>query len=230
MSTVVVEPWQYSTKNAVEKAIIVNAKEGECASDLIINELEKLDGENITSLRIGYWGSYNDEDSYYVNESPEAILLFLSDHHSKFSSLKDLYMGDLENEDSKYVRIESVTQSCYSGLLSAYPGLETLYIVGSKELSLGTVRHENLKKLVIKPGIDSNAFLEICNAHLPELKHLELHIEQGEENDALLNNPLFSQLDYFIVERTFSSPETELFIHPDSHNFTCVDTGNILDF
>src|SRR5262249_56131328 len=93
----------------------------------------------------------------------------------------------------------------WARLREAYRGLEEFRVRGGNNLSLGTLRHKNLKKLVIETGgLPVSVLREVCAAKLPALEHLELWL--GEENygwdgtvndlKPLLSGKLFPKLRY----------------------------------
>lgn len=126
---------------------------------------------HMDSLIIGVWG-----ESYEVNSSlPIGLLCQQSE---RFPALRSLFIGDMELEECE---VSWIQQSDISPLYSAFPKLEYLKIRGGEHLSLGTVMHNRLQKIVIETGgINSEVLEQARLANIPELTHLELWL--GDDN------------------------------------------------
>lgn len=126
---------------------------------------------HMDSLVIGVWG-----ESYEVNSSlPIGLLCQQSE---RFPALRSLFIGDMSLEECE---VSWIQQSDISPLYSAFPKLEYLKVRGGEHLSLGTVLHNRLQKLVIESGgMDSEVLEQAHLANIPELTHLELWL--GDEN------------------------------------------------
>lgn len=123
------------------------------------------------SLIVGVWG-----ESYETSSSLPIGLL--CQHSEQFPALRALFIGDMALEECE---VSWIQQSDISPLYGAFPKLEFLKIRGGEHLSLGTVMHNRLQKLVIESGGINSEILEQARlANIPELSHLELWL--GDEN------------------------------------------------
>lgn len=123
------------------------------------------------SLSIGVWG-----ESYETNSSLPIGLL--CQHSELFPALRALFIGDMSMEECE---VSWIQQSDISSLYGAFPKLEYLQIRGGEHLSLGTVMHNRLQKLIIETGgLNSEALEQARLANIPELTHLELWL--GDES------------------------------------------------
>ena len=99
-------------------------------------------------------------------------------HRDKLSGLRAIFLGDIIYEENEISWIE---QSDVSPLLQAYPKLEVLRIRGGNSLKFSTVRHDELKQLIVETGgLHRSVVREICQCGFPNLQHLELWL--GVEN------------------------------------------------
>lgn len=145
------------------------AEEGKTLLEKVTAFVESPQAAEISSLIIGAWG-----DAY--EQSPQDVLDFLCKNSAKLSSLKELFVGDMDSEECE---ISWINQGDYTNLFTAFPNLERLHIKGSTELTLSAapLKHENLKGLTIECGGLPKAIIEtIANAQLPNLEHLNLYL------------------------------------------------------
>ncbi len=153
--------------------------------------------ERAPGLVIGMWGGV---DSVDQNSAP--IVEALVAARDKLPNLKHLFLGDIITEENE---VSWIQQSDVSPLFEAYPQLEEFRVRGSNDLSFGTLKHKNLKTLVIEcGGLPVRVLREICAAKLPALKHLELWLGEErygwdgtvEDLQPLLTGKLFPKLRY----------------------------------
>src|SRR5262249_24983775 len=123
----------------------------------------------ISEIAIGNWwcmGSYAFEGSDSVVEALVAA-------RDRLPKLRAIFFGDIIRDENE---ISWIRQGDLSPLLAAYPLLE-IFVVrgGTDELSLGSLKHDMLKSLIIQSGgLDAGVVREVAAADLPELEHLEL--------------------------------------------------------
>jgi predicted DNA-binding WGR domain protein len=121
------------------------------------------------ALVIGCW-SFEGDDSAAIVEALVAA-------RDQLPNLKALFLGDITYEEQE---ISWIHQSDMSPLFEAYPKLEHFRVRGAEGLTLGRLRHANLKSLVVETGgLPSVIAREVAAAELPKLEHLELWL--GEE-------------------------------------------------
>jgi predicted DNA-binding WGR domain protein len=153
--------------------------------------------ERAQGLVIGMWGS---PDAAPQDSAPVVEALVAA--RDKLPNLKYLFLGDIVTEENE---VSWIQQSDVSPLFEAYPRLEEFRVRGTSDLSLGTLRHKNLKTLAIETGgLPVRVLREVCAAKLPALEHLELWL--GEENygwdgtvedlKPILSGKLFPKLRY----------------------------------
>lgn len=149
----------------------------------------------ISGIVIGCWVTD-------VDESSEDIVEALVAAREKLPNLKAIFLGDMTYEE---VEISWIVQSDLSPLLTAYPQLEYLTVRGNQGLSLGALKHDRLKSLVVETGgLSVGVVSEVCNAELPELEHLELWLgveDYGgdttvDDLQPILSGQLFPKLRY----------------------------------
>jgi hypothetical protein len=110
-------------------------------------------------------------------ESKDAIQA-LVDARTKLPGLRGVFLGDIISEENE---ISWINQSDISPLLTAYPQLEHLAVRGGTGLVLGKLSHARLKSLVIQTGgLPRTVLVDLAQAHLPALEHLELWL--GTDN------------------------------------------------
>jgi hypothetical protein len=147
----------------------------------------------VTHLVFGLW---NNDGCGSSEELVEAIV------NAKLANLSALFLGDIIQEESE---ISWIVQCNLSALFQAYPQLNYLKIRGNDGLSLGEMKLDKLKTLIIEAGgLSLNVIKEVFHAQLPELEYLELWLgdsEYGgdatpEDLEPLLNGSLFPELQY----------------------------------
>lgn len=153
--------------------------------------------EQLTGLVIGQW-----DMTWGADNSSARVVEALVTAHDRLPNLTALFIGEMVMEESE---ISWINQSDVSPLFDAYPKLEYFTVRGGNNLSLGSLRHESLKSLVIQSGgLDINIVREVINSYLPNLTHLELWLGtehygwNGTIEDVLplLSGDLFPSLKY----------------------------------
>jgi len=174
------------------------AEEGRRWTDKFAAFLDDSSSNRVSGIVIGDWGvlsSATDETSAPVVEALVAA-------RDRLPNLRAIFFGDIIGEECE---ISWIRQSDISPLFTAYPQLEHFCVRGADGLSLGALKHDRLKSLIIQSGgLGVNVVREVAAADLPELEHLELWL--GEENyggDAtvadlapILDGGLFPKLKY----------------------------------
>jgi hypothetical protein len=127
--------------------------------------------EAVTGLIFGMW-----EEPYEVDSS--GIVAGLVANRDKLVSLRCLFIGEMVMEENE---VSWIRQSDLSMIWAAFPEIELFQVRGNEGLSLGGIRHEQLKSLILESGgLSGSVVQQVAHAELPELEHLELWL--GEEN------------------------------------------------
>lgn len=133
---------------------------------LLSRFFEDPNAGQVPGLVIGAW--QGDEQDL----SSESIVEALVAARESLTSLRALFLGDIISEENE---ISWIQQSDVTPLFDAYPDLEIFRVRGGSNLVIGTIRHQNLRSLVIETGgLDAEAVRGICSSDLPRLEHLEL--------------------------------------------------------
>jgi hypothetical protein len=120
----------------------------------------------------------------------------------RLPNLRAIFFGDILSDERE---ISWIQQSDLSPLFAAYPQLEYFCVRGADGLSLGSLKHDRLKSLIVQSGgLGANVVREVAAAELPELEHLELWLGTDEYGgDAtvadlapILDGGLFPKLKY----------------------------------
>jgi hypothetical protein len=154
---------------------------------------------SITGLVVGPWtamlGAGEEDASASVVEALVAA-------RDRLPHLKAIFLGDVISEECE---ISWIPLTDVSPLFHAYPALEHFTVRGTEGLSLGELRHDSLRSLVIQSGgLSRDIFHQVAMAELPELTHLELWLGTGdyggnvtvEDLAPLLPGTLFPRLHY----------------------------------
>jgi hypothetical protein len=154
------------------------AESGETMIGLIARFLEEPEAGRVPGLVIGSW-----EEVYEDNGSSEPIVEALVAARETLAGLRALFLGDITREESE---ISWITQSDVTPLLDAYPALEHFRVRGGTGLVLGSLRHEDLRSLVVESGgLGAEVVRAVAAADLPRLEHLELWLgDPGYGGDA----------------------------------------------
>jgi hypothetical protein len=151
----------------------------------------------VSEIVIGDWGapSSDMQTSAFVVEALVAA-------RDRLPNLRAIFFGDILSEERE---ISWIQQSDLSPLFAAYPQLEYFCVRGADGLSLGSLKHDRLKSLIVQSGgLGANVVREVAAAELPELEHLELWLGTDEYGgDAtvadlapILDGGLFPKLKY----------------------------------
>jgi len=135
-------------------------------TDLLSRFLEDPNAGRVPGLVIGAW--QGDES----DASSEPIVEALVAARETLGSLRALFLGDIISEENE---ISWIQQSDVTPLFEAYPNLEIFRVRGGSNLAIGTIRHENLRSLIVETGgLDAEVVRGIRSSDLPRLEHLEL--------------------------------------------------------
>lgn len=157
--------------------------------------LEDPNASQSTGLVVGPWDFESSEDS-------SAIVEALVTARDRLPNLTAIFLGDILSEENE---ISWIRQSDVSPLLDAYPALEYFGVRGGDGLSVGALRHERLKTLIIQTGgLNADIVRAIGKSHLPQLEHLELWLGDSgygatttvEDLTPILSGQLFASLRY----------------------------------
>lgn len=164
------------------------------AKTMIAEILEDPKLPELEEIIIGCWGEAWDNDA-------QAIVDGMVENKDKFSHIKSFFIGDMEYDECEVSWIE---QADYSKLWEALPQLEKLIIKGSNNLSLGKIKHENLKSLeIICGGLPKEVLQSIGEAELPELRNLLLYIgveDYGFDGDVSDIESMLTKSDFAKLE------------------------------
>ncbi|MEN7550540.1 STM4015 family protein [Rapidithrix thailandica] len=123
-------------------------------------------------LIIGNW------NEVYGKIGSLEIVNFLIRNKDKLPKLEYLFFGDITYEECE---LSWINQCDVFPLLAAFPQLKHFQVRGGKGLSFGSLHHTSLETLIVETGgMDRQTLIEIANATLPNLKHLELWL--GNKN------------------------------------------------
>lgn len=165
-------------------------------SDIFADFIHDPEINRVTGIVVGQWA----EEMF--NEGPVNVIEAIVSARERLPHLTAIFLGDLTYEESE---ISWINQTDVSPLLEAFPLLEHFRVRGGTNLSLGTLRHQHLKSLVVETGgLDRNVVSEVMSAQLPELEHLELWVGTdnygrtctAEDFAPLFNGNLFPKLRY----------------------------------
>lgn len=140
---------------------------GETMTALLARFLEDPASSRVRALVIGAW-----ESVYDSSNSTEPIVEALVASAASLPALRALFLADVTREESE---ISWIGQSDVTPLFDAYPALEHFRVRGGEGLRIGTLRHENLRSLVVETGgLDRAVVRGVASSDLPRLEHLEL--------------------------------------------------------
>jgi hypothetical protein len=141
-------------------------------TDLLARFVEDPNAGQVSGLVIGAWQG---DDS---QASSDTIVEALVAARDSLPRLRALFLGDIISEENE---ISWIQQSDVTPLFDAYPALEDFRVRGGMGLVIGTLRHENLRSLVVETGgLDAEVVRGIVSSDLPRLEHLELWL--GSDN------------------------------------------------
>lgn len=136
--------------------------------DLFRELLQTSQADDLQGLVLGAWASEMYEAS--PAENVEALVAAAD----QLPNLKAIFLGDITYEENE---ISWIQQTDISAIWDAFPRLEAFGVRGSNGLSLGNLRHNHLKQLVIQcGGLPRTVLAELSRASLPALESLELYL------------------------------------------------------
>ncbi|MER7168144.1 STM4015 family protein [Micromonospora sp. NPDC000207] len=143
--------------------------EPEVFADLVAAFRHEVPAESVRALVIGEWGAA------YESALPVGLLVEAA---TEWTDLRHLFLADLIGEQCE---ISWITHDDITGILRAYPQLETLWVRGGNELRMEPVRHEGLRELVIQTGgLPGHVSRAVAASDLPHLHRLDLWLGQSD--------------------------------------------------
>lgn len=150
-----------------------SADGGEQWTDRFATLLDHPDSAQLAGLVVGAWGDMFDSEG-----EAEDVVEALVAARDRLPNLRAIFFGDIISEECEISWIQNTDVSL---LLDAYPELEHFGTRGATGLTLGPLRHQSLRTLVVESGgLDARVVREVAGAELPALEHLELWL--GTEN------------------------------------------------
>lgn len=133
--------------------------------DLWRRFLDTVETAGVRAIVVGQWGEP------YGNDS-SGVVKHLVDARDRLTSLRAVFLGDLEPEEAEISWIE---QSDVTPVLDAYPLLEELGIRGGTKLRFPAVRHAHLRTLSFESGgLPGEVVRGVAASELPALEYLEM--------------------------------------------------------
>lgn len=127
--------------------------------------LDSVDPAGVRALIVGQWGEAYDKDSGFIVQR-------LVDARDRMTSLRAVFLGDLESEEAEISWIE---QSDVTPVLDAYPLLEEFGIRGGEKLQFPAVKHQHLRRLWFQAGgLPGEVVRGVAASELPALEFLEI--------------------------------------------------------
>jgi hypothetical protein len=184
--------------------------EGEAGTrwvDKFAQLLEKPDSRKIESFIAGAW------EEVSAGTDSTSIVESLAAARDGLPRLKHLFFGDITMEESE---ISWITQTDVSPIFEAHRELEHITIRGGTGLSLGHIRHERLRELIIQTGgLPPQVIHDVSASELPALEHLELWLGEPnyggnatvEDLATLLRGDRFPKLKYLGIKDSVIADE-----------------------
>jgi hypothetical protein len=130
---------------------------------LVESFLAAVDPAQVAALVVGQWGAA------YETPAPIGLLAGLA---PRLTGLRALFLGEMTFDECE---ISWIVQGDVTPLLSAYPGLEILWVRGATDLALRPVRHAALREFAIEAGgLPAAVVRAVGGCDLPALEWLEL--------------------------------------------------------
>ncbi|URN17416.1 MULTISPECIES: STM4015 family protein [Streptomyces] len=124
-----------------------------------------VDLGQVRAIVVGAW-----EEAY--EESPEPIIEALLGARTRLTSLRSLFLGDMESEECE---ISWIQQGDVTPLLAGFPELEEFGVRGGTGLVFPAVTHERLRSLTVQTGgMPAEAVRGVAASDLPALVALDL--------------------------------------------------------
>ena len=165
-------------------------------TEMLQKFLELPNAAALNTLIVGVWSG----DQFDTNSEPVVEALVAA--RDQLPNLTAIFLGDIIGEECE---VSWIHQSDLSPIFNAYPKLEFFTVRGTENLSLGVLKSEHLKNLVVQSGgLDVSVVRQVLNADLPNLEHLELYLgtdnyganTQIDDLAPLLRGELFPKLTY----------------------------------
>ncbi len=167
---------------------------GKGPASMVDEILADPDFLSLDYLVIGSWGSA-------CEDGCQEIIDGIVNHADQFSHITKLFIGNMDYEECE---VSWIIQGNYSSLWAAMPQLKELIIMGSTDLELGQIHHENLEALeIICGGLPEHVIQSIQAASLPSLKRLMLYIgvdNYGFDGNADTIRELLDKADFPCLE------------------------------
>ncbi|MER5454845.1 STM4015 family protein [Micromonospora sp. NPDC002389] len=140
--------------------------------------LEEVPAESVRAVVVGEWGMA------YERPLPVELLV---DAASRWTGLRALFLADLLSEQCE---LSWLTHDDITGLLAAYPQLETLWVRGGEGLRLEAVKHAGLRDLRFESGGLPGAVVRaVGECDLPALERLDMWLGRSDYGgDATLDD------------------------------------------
>ncbi|WP_431908662.1 STM4015 family protein [Micromonospora carbonacea] len=136
---------------------------------LVTGLRDEVPADAVRALVIGEWGSA------YERALPVELLVESARH---WPALRAVFLADLVSEQCE---ISWLTHGDITGLLTACPSLEVLWVRGATELHLTPVRHTGLRELAFQTGGLPGAVVRaVGGCDLPALERLELWLGRSD--------------------------------------------------
>ncbi|MEU9510365.1 STM4015 family protein [Micromonospora sp. NPDC048170] len=138
-------------------------------TDLVAALREQVPADAVRALVIGEWGEA------YERPLPIEPLVEAA---GEWTGLRAVFLADLTYEQCE---ISWLTHGDVTGLLTAYPALEVLWVRGAQGLRLEPIRHTGLRELRFESGgLPAGVVRAVGACELPALHRLDLWL--GREN------------------------------------------------
>ncbi|GGM09141.1 MULTISPECIES: STM4015 family protein [Micromonospora] len=129
----------------------------------------EVPAEAVRAVVIGEWGAA------YESAPPLDLLVAAA---GEWTGLRHLFLADLVGEQCE---ISWITHDDITGLLRAYPALETFWVRGGNELRLAPLRHDGLRELGFQTGgLPATVSRAVAASDLPALRRLDLWLGQQQ--------------------------------------------------
>lgn len=141
-----------------------------CLSDIFVKFATDKNASKVSEFIIGIW-SYESDNA---GDLPQKIV----EHAKNMPNVEAMMYGDITYEETEMSWILNNDQTA---VIEAFPMLKEFRVRGGNKLSFSSLKHPNLKKIVVETGgLGKLTFTEIINGDLPELEHLELWLGTEE--------------------------------------------------
>ncbi|WP_431729516.1 STM4015 family protein [Verrucosispora sp. TAA-831] len=136
---------------------------------LVETMIKEVPAESVRAVVIGEWGM--------AYERPLPVELLVN-AVSRWTGLRALFLADLVSEQCE---LSWLTHDDITGLLTACPQLETLWVRGGQDLRLDAVRHVGLRELRFESGgLPGAVVRSVGECDLPNLERLEMWLGRSD--------------------------------------------------